>query len=174
MASPAAARMAMSPRAKGADPRPRAVSGKRGASATEAPGRCVAAGRLLVGGGLLALLNLLHIGVDGFDHLLVGVGLAVDDHLVDAFLRPLDVDGMALQVAVEPAAVPGAEEVRVLLESVSELGAGQRLDVQVALVVGERLEFDLRGRRRGGGEERGKADEAGADAGAAVGRKQGA
>jgi hypothetical protein len=93
------------------------------------------------------LLHLLHKGVDRIDNFLIGIGFAIDDDLVDAFLGAVDVDGVPLHMTVPPAAVPGAEEIGVLLIGVGELRAGQCPNIEIPFFVHVGLQFDLGPRR---------------------------
>src|SRR5277367_6522844 len=73
---------------------------------------------------------------DSVNDLLVGMRLAIFDHLVLDFAALLEVGEVLVREAVVPAAVPGRERVRVLLVGVGELAAGQSLHINEAVRVG--------------------------------------
>ncbi len=81
---------------------------------------------------------------DGIDDPNSLIGLAMHDDFV---FEPLGARGMEIMFfgeAVVPAAVPGHEQVSVLLPCVGELRTGERLDVEIAVGVGVGGEIGLR------------------------------
>ena len=69
--------------------------------------------------------------------------LAVNDYLVNAFLRPVHIDHMFFVVTVIPTAVPNSQKVSIFLERPGKLGAGQRAKVDVPFRVGVGLQLHL-------------------------------
>src|SRR5271157_5261640 len=52
--------------------------------------------------------NLIHHDLDRVDDLLIRIGFAIDDHLMDAGLGSVDVDVVTFRPAIEPARRQGA------------------------------------------------------------------
>jgi hypothetical protein len=69
--------------------------------------------------------------------------LAIDDWFVLGFLGARQVDVVLLRQPIVLAAVPGRQNVRVLLESVGKRRIGQSLDIDISLQVRIGLQFRL-------------------------------
>src|SRR4051794_33156615 len=79
--------------------------------------------------------------VDGLNDFLFWIGLAVNNHIVNARLCSGNVQGVLFAKTVVPAAVPDPKEVGVLLERPGKLSARQFLDVDVSALVGISVQF---------------------------------
>src|SRR3984885_11723742 len=97
----------------------------------------------------LFLAQLLDLDVHCGDDLRLWIVLAIDDDAVLKLLGAVDLQFAVAREAIVPAAVPDGHEVGVFLESVGELGAGQLLNVEVALGVPISAQLDLSLRRAG-------------------------
>src|SRR5437867_4025393 len=84
---------------------------------------------------------------DCLDDQVLGIGLAVHDHLVLGLLALANVHVMLAGKPIVPAAVPGGQPVGVLLPRPCQLGAGELLHVDEAIGVSIGAEIDLSARR---------------------------
>ena len=107
----------------------------------------------------VALRRLLHLDshlfahafenyIDGLDNSELRICLAINDQLVLGFSTFSDVHVVLLRQTVVPPAVPGSEQVGLVLPRPGELGAGQRLDVEKSFRVGIFAEIPLGPRAR--------------------------
>ena len=78
---------------------------------------------------------LLEDDVDGFDDLHLRICLTVHDHFVFCFLGSANVEVVLLRKPVVPAAIPGGEQISLILPRSGELRAAQCLDVEVSFGV---------------------------------------
>ena len=85
---------------------------------------------------LSLLLLFLQHDIDRLNDGFSGIGLAIDDHVVNPCLGARHVKGVLFRQPVVPAAVPNSQKVGVFLERARQLRAGQFLDIDVALGIG--------------------------------------